>query len=221
LNIGHYRNSADYEESCFITGQPTPYFAGLTEEWNKDVLKGTIQLGSRGAVPLPEGGSAGLLQSTANIQPIEAMKHKEEQFLALGAKLLSTSGTQKTATESNINNVTETSLLSSLANNTSAAFTNAIKHALQFVADTGQEIIFKVNTDFEISKMSTAERSQLLNEWMKGAISYTEYRNNLRSGKIAVLEDDKAKTEIEEDALKDFALEEQNPANNKTGLNNV
>jgi hypothetical protein len=25
LNVAHYRNSADYEESCYMVGQPTPY----------------------------------------------------------------------------------------------------------------------------------------------------------------------------------------------------
>lgn len=220
LNIGHYRNSADYEESCFITGQPTPYFSGLDKNWIDNVLKGTIQLGSRGAVPLPTGGTAGLLQSEANIQPIEAMKHKEQQFLALGAKLISISGTQKTATESGIDNITETSLLSSLSGNASAAFTNAIKNALQFVGTEDAEIIFKINNDFAVSKMSTAERSQLLNEWMKNAISYSEYRNNLRAGKIELIDDEDAQKEIEEERLKDFDLEAQNPAN-ITGLDNA
>ena len=28
LNIGHYRNSADYEETSFIAGQPTPVVSG-------------------------------------------------------------------------------------------------------------------------------------------------------------------------------------------------
>lgn len=200
LNIGHYRNSADYEESCFITGQPTPYFTGLTEEWISKVLKGTIQLGSRAAVPLPEGGSAGLLQSNANIQPIEAMKHKEEQFLALGAKLVSPNST-KTATEASIKNTSETSVLSNLSNNCSIAFENAIKTALLFVKSSSEKVSFVLNTDFEISKMSTAERSQLLNEWMRGAISFNEYRTNLRQSKLELQDDKLAKKEINAEAL--------------------
>ena len=31
VNIAHYRNSADYEESCFIAGQATPVLTGLTQ----------------------------------------------------------------------------------------------------------------------------------------------------------------------------------------------
>lgn len=58
LNIAHYRNSADYEESVFVVGQPTPVLTGLTEDWVKNVLNGKVQLGSRAAICLPTGGSA-------------------------------------------------------------------------------------------------------------------------------------------------------------------
>ena len=217
LNIGHYRNSADYEESCFIVGQPTPFFAGLDESWVKNVFKGKVQLGSRAAVPLPVGGSAGLLQAAPNIMPIEAMRHKEEQFLALGAKLVSPSGKVKTATEAGIDNVTETSVLSSLSANCSVAFQNALQNCMKFVStNEDSEIVFTLNTDFEVSKMGVQERNQLLNEWMKGAISYTEYRNNLRGGKVEILEDEEAKKEIEDEIMNDFKIEESNPANQQT-----
>ena len=198
LNLGHYRNSADYEESCYLVGQPTPYFSGLTEEWVKSVLNGRIQLGSRAAVPLPAGGDAGLLQAEPNTMPKEAMDHKEAQFLAIGAKLV-TNESAKTATEARMNNTTETSILANVANNVSEAIVGALKFAEKFVSRTESEIIFKLNTDFEISKMSVEERNQLLQEWMKGGMSFTEYRDNLRKGKIALGEDDEAKTEIDED----------------------
>jgi hypothetical protein len=199
LNIGHYRNSADYEEACYIVGQPTPWFSGLTQEWVKD--NGVIQLGSRGAIPLPVNGSAGLLQVTANSMPIEAMKHKEEQFLALGAKLTSPSSGQKTATESKINNITETSILSTIATNASKAFENALRNCMQFVAQSNSDkIIFELNDDFEITKLTPAERAQLLSEWMKGAISWPELRANLREGKVDLQDDESAKKYIEEEA---------------------
>lgn len=210
LNLGHYRNSADYEESCYIVGQPTPWFAGLSEEWVKQ--NPTIQLGSRGAIPLPEGGSAGLLQAASNTMPIEAMKHKEEQFVALGAKLITSNNSTKTATESNIDNASETSVLSSIVANTSKAFENALKHCLKFMSPSDNEkIIFKLNNDFEISKMPVTERNQLLNEWMKGGISFTEYRDNLRKGKIAIGDNEVALKDIEEEVLNDFDMAKKDP----------
>ena len=211
LNIGHYRNSADYEESCYIVGQPTPWFSGLTEDWVKS--NGVIQLGSRGAVPLPENGTAGLLQAQPNIMPYEAMQHKEQQFLALGAKLVTPSQGSKTATEAGIDNVTETSILGNITVNTSMAFENTIKNCLKFEEAGESKVTFKLNTDFEISKMSIAERNQVLNEWLKGEISLTEARELLRKGKVAIGDDEKAITDIEQETLDSFKIEMQNPAN--------
>jgi len=33
INLGHYRNSADYEDSVFFCGQIQPWISGLSEEW--------------------------------------------------------------------------------------------------------------------------------------------------------------------------------------------
>lgn len=210
LNIAHYRNSADYEESCYMVGQPTTYFAGLDESWVENVLKGTVQLGSRSGIPLPAGGSAGILQAAPNAMPLEAMRHKEEQFVALGAKLVSPQGAAKTATEANINNTSETSILATLAHNTSEAFENALEHCQKFLGSSG-EIKFELNDDFEIAKLTVPERTQLLKEWMSDAISITEYRNNLRKGKVDLLEDDVAMTEIEGEIMDDFEMQKNDP----------
>ncbi|MEE4290648.1 MAG: DUF4055 domain-containing protein, partial [Cycloclasticus sp.] len=45
LNIGHYRNSADYEESVFLVGQPQPVIAGLSQSW-LDSAGGSYKYGS-------------------------------------------------------------------------------------------------------------------------------------------------------------------------------
>jgi len=220
LNIGHYHNSADYEESVYMVGQPTPVFVGLSEEWAE---KHTIGLGSRGAIPLPLNGSASLLQAAPNTMPMEAMLHKESQFLALGAKLVTPSagGQAKTATESNISNVTETSILSSLTNNASEAFEAAIEHCLQFVQSELSDVTFKLNTNFAISAMTDANRAQLLNEWLKGGISKTEYRNNLRAGKVQLLDDQASQDEIDQETLDSFAIDAKNPANKQPVVSSV
>lgn len=196
LNIAHYRNSADYEESCFITGQPTPFFSGLTEEWVKEVLGGGIMLGARAAVPLPEGGDAGLLQAAPNSQPFEAMEHKERQMVALGAKLVEQKQVQRTATEATIENTSENSTLTSSAKNVSAGFKFALEKCLVFVGSPETEIKFELNTEFDISKMTPDERRQLVAEWQGGAITFEEMRDKLRKSGIATLDDAEAKETI-------------------------
>lgn len=209
LNVAHYRNSADYEEACYICGQPTPVFAGLTEGWVKDVLKGSIQLGSRSAVPLPEGGTAQLLQVEENSMPKEAMKDKEAQAVALGAKLVQTQDVQRTATEVNADRAAETSTLATIANNVSEGYEKAFGLALAFVdvsqvpedgSDT-KTITVELNTDFVVNHMSPEERAQLIAEWTAGAITDEEMRLNLVRGGVASEEFEKWQTAREEQAL--------------------
>ncbi len=218
LNIAHYRNSADYEESCFIVGQPTPYFAGLTEEWVENVMKGTVTLGSRGAVPLPEGGTAGLLQATSNTMPKEAMEHKERQMVALGAKLVEQTTVQRTATEANIESTSENSTLTSSAKNVSAAYQWGLEWCAIFVGVPEAGIKFELNTEFDIANMTPQERQQVISEWQSGEISFSEMRENLRKAGVAKLDDAKAKTEIEAE-LADAPNLNSNTNDNNSGGN--
>ena len=199
INIGHYRNSADYEESCFMVGQPTPWAAGLTESWVKEVWEGELRLGSSAVVPLPEGGSFGLAQAAPNTMPKEAMEIKERQMVALGAKLVEQSQVQRTATEAGQENVVESSVLSTVAQNVSSAYRKAIGFALEYM-NSSDKFEFELNTDFEIARMSAQERQQLLTEWQGGGITWEEYRWNLKRSGVAYEDDKKAKTQIENDA---------------------
>lgn len=197
LNIAHYRNSADYEESVFMVGQPTPWIAGVNESWVRDVLKGTIYLGSRGLVPLPMGGQAGLLQATANTLAFGAMEHKEKQAVSLGAKLIENQQVQRTATEVSSEAVVENSVLATIAHNVSDAYVKVLTDCVAFTTVTPGTIEFELNTDFEITSQSPQERAQLIAEWQADAISFEEMRYNLKQAGVAYLDDKKARAQID------------------------
>lgn len=197
INIAHYRNSADYEEATYVTGQPTPWISGLTEDWVTDVLKGEIQLGSRAFIPLPKDGEAGLLQVEANSMPFEAMGHKERQMVALGAKLVEQKQVQRTATEATQDEVTEISILSNAVKNVSTAYEKALGWAAMFVSGTDEEILFQLNSDFDLSRVTAQERIQLIQEWQSEAISFTEMRTSLKKAGVAYQEDDIMKDEVD------------------------
>lgn len=199
LNVGHYRNSADYEESAYIVGQPTPYFAGLTENWVKTVLKDKIQLGSRAAVPLPEGGTAGLLQPDGNSLPFEAMKHKERQMVALGARLVETIEVQRTATETGLDYANETSILSMAADNVSDAITDALIFCGRFMGVDTKDISFALNTEFDLIQLSAQDRQQLISEWQAGIITFEEARFNLRRAGIVIKDDDEVLEQLKKE----------------------
>lgn len=207
INMAHYRNSADYEEAVYQLGQPTAWFGGLTEQWVKEVLGGTIRLGSRSAIPLPVNASAGLLQVEPNTLAKEAMDQKEAQMIALGAKLVEGSQVERTATEADYDNIAETSILSSTASNVGAAFTWGLQYASQFVGTKDETIEYDLNTEFDLVNLSPDERRQLISEWQSGAITFEEMRSNLRRGGVATLEDGVAKTKIAAEGAERLANE--------------
>lgn len=198
LNIAHYRNSADYEEACYIVGQPTPYLAGLTKDWVEEVLHGQVHLGSRAAIPLPAGGTAGLIQASPNSMPKEAMETKERQMVALGAKLVEQRAVQRTATEAMQEEAGEVSVLATSAKNVAAGYRTALAWCGLFLGTTEQPK-FDLNTDFEINRMNAQERQQLIAEWQSGAITFEEMRFNLRRANVAYLDDEAAKDQLEEE----------------------
>lgn len=218
LNIAHYRNSADYEETSFIAGQATPVLTGLTEDWVKNQLKGQVQLGSRVAIPLPDGASAELLQAQANSVPFEAMGHKEQQAKGLGAKLTELKAVQKTATETSGDRIVETSMLGTCANNVSAAYKTVLWYAELFVnAGTPVDAVtFQLNTNFTTAAMTAQDRAQAASEWTTGGITDEEYRTLLRRARVAYLPDDEWEQKREDQALtKGLVSDAQIPPSSK------
>lgn len=206
INLAHFRNSADYEEACYIVGQPTPVATGLTEEWLKDVLKGQLSFGSRGGIPLPVGATATLLQATGNTMIHEAMETKERQMVALGAKLVEQKQVQRTAFETKVESTSEGSILSSSTKNVSSVFEWGLKKCAMLMGLDESGIEFALNSEFDMSKMSPDEQAKIIEAWSKGAITWSEMRTGLKKAGTATEDDAKAKAEIEADMVKAMAL---------------
>lgn len=217
VNIGHYRNSADYEEMVFISGQPTPYASGITEVWMKEYWKGEIHLGSREFIPLPANGQLGLLQMETSTIAKEAMDQKESQLVALGAKLIESKSVATTATEENRDSVMENSVLSSVAKNVSQAYQNSLMHACAYENIPDAKVVFEINTDFELTRMTSQDRDQLLKELQGGGITWEEYRWNLKRGGIAYEDDKKAKRKIDAEMEANAIDLDKNPKDPVTG----
>lgn len=200
LNLAHYRNSADYEDSVFMVGQPTPYFTGLTKKWVDDVMQGKVVLGSRSSVPLPEGATAGLLQASENSMVFAAMQHKEKQMRAIGAKLIERRETQATATEKTIEESNENSILAGICNNVSAAYRKALVFCAGFanVEISEGSLSFELNTEFAVSSMNPEAQKAIVELFRSELISFSEAREKLRASGLAFLTDDEVKGELEE-----------------------
>lgn len=208
LNVAHYHNSADYEESIFVVGQPTLFMYGMTEAWMKVI--GTVYMGSRAGISLPEGASAELLQAEGNTMAFEAMQHKERQMVALGAKLVEQTSVQRTATEASQEKATESSVLKKVTNNVSDAFKWSMEWCAIFAGAmtvrsdaTSDTIKTQLNTDFDISKGSPEQINAAINAWQKGAITFSEMRTALTRGGMATETAEEAQAVIEKEQLKE------------------
>lgn len=201
LNIAHYRNSADHEESLFVASQPTPVISGLTTTWAEKFFAHGVGLGSRAAIPLPEGATASLLETKERSATSTEMEHKERQMVALGARLAEQTTVQRTATETSIEAAGEKSTLTDVADNVSLAFEWAIYYALQFIrVDEAAEIRFRLNKEYSLAFSTPEARKEAIEAWIAEAISFSEMRQVLRKSGTATLPDKDARKEIQTDA---------------------
>lgn len=200
LNMGHYINSADYEEAVFLVGQPTPVITGVTAEWIKNVFKdNTIYLGSREAVKLPKDANMFLLQAQPNNMAMEAMTHKEKQMVALGARLVQERSVQRTAAEYSGDRATQTSVLATISRNVSDGYLKIFGWLGEYsgIEVTDNTLEFELNTDFDLSKMTPEEVRAVIESWQQRAISFTEMRFALKKGGAAFQKDEEAREEID------------------------
>ena len=148
LNIGHYRNSADLEENCFVHGQLT---LGVSSSMSHDQFEAAnpngIVVGAMAGHFLGEGGSFSVVQAEKNQLADHLMERKESQMRKLGARMISEGGSVKTATQSLIEQAGETSILTTIADNVSEGIQQCINWCGEFMG-AASEALFKLNTEF-------------------------------------------------------------------------
>ena len=149
VNIAHYRNSADFEESCFLTGQPTLFITHSLsmEQWAEYNPNG-IKLGSRAGHVLGDTGSATLLQADANSLVGDAMMKKESQMIAIGARIITDRTGNETAEGARIRFASENSVLGDLVGNLSNALEQCIKWCGEFMNTPDVDCYFDINREF-------------------------------------------------------------------------
>ena len=149
VNIAHYRNSADFEESCFLTGQPTLFITHSLsmEQWQAYNPNG-IKLGSRAGHVLGDTGNATLLQANANSLVGDAMEKKESQMIAIGARIITDRSANETAEGARIRFASENSVLGDLVGNLSNAIEQCVKWCGEFMAVNEYDCQFEINREF-------------------------------------------------------------------------
>lgn len=183
VNIAHYRNSADKEEASFIVGQPTPVITGLTQSWLKDVLKNKVLMGSRGGIPLPVGADAKLLQASPNNLPTQGMKDKEQEMIALGAKIIRDTKGNETAEAAKIRFAGQNSILAIAVGNIEEAYKKAVMWCGEFIGEMG-EVAIELNREFYDKTIDPQLIAQMIQLVDRGAIGIDDLRHNLRQANL-------------------------------------
>lgn len=197
LNIAHYRNSADYEESAFFMGQPWFVMAGLTEHWADKYFKDGAFVGSRAATLLPEGGSAQILQAEANILAGAAMQAKETQAVALGARLLTHGEAIKTAEQSRSETAAAHSVLSLAATNMAAGYTQVLEWVALFTSGATGPVSYTMPDDYTGLNADPILLSAIVAAWQSGAISTPDKNSAMRQ--IGMIDPEKDDQQIAEE----------------------
>ena len=150
VNLGHYRNSADYEESIYISGQP--YLVVNIGDMSKDDFDNAnpngVQMGSRKGLVVNSNGGATLLQANANQLAAQAMKEKLEQAAAIGARLIAPAGGRETAEAARIRYGSQYSALYTLGNNVEEGIEAALELACMFMGADPEMVEYELNDQY-------------------------------------------------------------------------
>ncbi len=200
VNLAHYRNSADYEHSLFLTSQPTPWVAGAINEKNKPST-----IGSGAFWVLPEGATCGVLEITgAGIGSIkDAMEGKIAQMASLGARMVYLGkGRNETSDTASLRVKDELSLLASTVSMVEAGLLKLLRLAAEWTQPgTADQVVLRMHRDFVSSQMDAGTLTALVKAWQSGALSHDSLLWNLKKGELVdpnrSLEEEQALIETE------------------------
>ena len=195
VNVGHFRNSADLEENCFVHGQLT---LGITSDLSGDDFTkqnpNGIEVGSQRGHFLGATGGFTSVQADANQLADKLQERKENQMLALGARLVETQNPAETATAAKIDATGENSILSDLVVNLEAALRQSIRWCGQFMGESG-DIQLDLNRSFFDSSIDPQLLMASIQGYDRSVIAKSDLQNAYR--KAGVVDQERTNEEID------------------------
>lgn len=175
INIAHYRNSADYEDSVWYSGQSQPWASGIDDNFLAMMKEHSMYIGGRNLFGVPSGESFGFASAPPNPLVRQAMMDKIELAMGLGARFIQPGGAAKTATQSSGEQKAAYSILGLISSNVSDAYTKALSFAARYMNQDESSIIFQLNTDFLPESATPADIKEMVAGWVTGAVPSDDY----------------------------------------------
>lgn len=182
INLAHYRNSAEYENSVHICGQVQPVITELDEDWRNFLVEQGIKLGSYSPLLLPQGASFQYVQADEQMIAKEAMNGKMEYMEALGAKITDSSEGVKTATQVDSEDIKSYSVLSLCVSNLNEAAENVLRWCAEYHG-SGFDAKFTIKQDFAVGEISLEELKFYQSEVTSARMSNQTLHEIIKTGK--------------------------------------
>ena len=175
INLGHYNNSAIYEDSVFTVGQVQPWMSGLNQETVDLMKQNNMYVGSGRLIGVPSGERFDFAQAQPNMLAREAMNDKLQLMIGLGAMLMQSGSVAKTATQIDGELMAQHSVLSLIAHNVSEAYETALEIAGQFMGVRGEaEYEYKLSQDFIDPKADAQMLNAVVASFLQGVLPISD-----------------------------------------------
>lgn len=164
LNLAHYRNSADVEESGFLIGQPIMSMPSINnDQYTMLQDEKQVAIGSHRLFPT----KVEITQASENTLAGKLMNDKWEQMKEMGARLIEVGSANKTATQADNEASVQHSVVSLAVSNVSEALTMALRWCARFALPNYdldyEELSYTISQDFNKPAFSE-ERAKRLYE---------------------------------------------------------
>jgi len=205
VNIGHYMNSADWENELHMVGHKTVFFPG----WDKKIY-GNPVIG--GALAGPANCEPKLLEASSDSGIRKEMDEKVKEMAVLGTELIIGSSYVASVDTAKVAGTSETAALTVLANKLGKTFSIISRFLLKWAGyeDTGVNI--QVNTDYYQDDISGEELLSWMKAWQQGGISFETYFYNLKKKEVYP---DKTNREDEKERIHESLNEQLTVADEK------
>ena len=183
LNLAHYIDSADFQESVYFVGQPQFYMENVDQQMYEIIKKDGLYIGCKNAFPV----KLGFAQANPNTLSQTAMDKKWEQMKELGARLVQAGSANKTATEAKSDEAVQHSVLSLCVVNISTALTQALRWCAKFAiadVDAIDSLYYEISQEFSDSPFDPSLAAQIWAAAVAGKVSYATYWDYLVTGEL-------------------------------------
>ncbi len=185
INLGHWRNSVDYEYGLHLVALPTPWVAGKTGNQDGQSTK----IGPSVVWELELQGSAGMLEFTGEglKSLVAAMDEKKKQMASQGARLLEDAPTVgETAAAVKLRHSGETASLRTVAQSLEQGFTLVLQIACWWQSldarPSDVAVTVELNKEYMNVRATPQEIQAALTALQAGEISFETWYNILQTG---------------------------------------